>query len=129
MGADAGGGAVRAVDGGFAARWYNGGMKVKTSVTLSKDLLDEVDRRVSQGGRSQFVEMAVEERLRLLRRAELNRRDIEILNRLAADPDNQREIEEVLEDAVPWWELGDDVELLPEVEERLRRDAETRGER
>jgi len=103
-------------------------MKVKTSVTLSKDLLDEVDRRVSQGGRSQFVETAVQERLRLLRRAELNRRDIEILNRLAADPDNQRELEEVLEDAVPWWELGDEVALLPEVEERLRRDAETRGE-
>jgi Arc/MetJ-type ribon-helix-helix transcriptional regulator len=105
-----------------------GGMKVKTSVTISQELLDEMDGRVSQRGRSHFVETAVREHLRSLRRAELNERDIEILNQLADDPDNQRELEAILADAVPWWELGDDVELLPEVEARLRRDVEARGE-
>lgn len=120
---------VRAVGSVIPLWWYNGGMKVKTSVTLSRELLDEMDRRVSQGGRSHFVEMAVEARLRSLRRTELAEREIEILNRLADDPDNQRELEEVMATAVPWWELGDDVELSPEVEERLRREAEPRGER
>ena len=71
-------------------------MKVKTSVTLSQDLLDEVDQRVSQGGRSSFVEAALRDRLRELRRRERDERDIQIYKRLADDPQREKALEEML---------------------------------
>lgn len=104
-------------------------MKVKTSVSLSDSLLRDLDDRLGDAGnRSEFIESVLREKLRDLRRSERAARDVEIYNRMADDPEIQREIEETMELAIPWWELGDDVELAPEVEERLQREAAARGE-
>ncbi|MGB4863952.1 MAG: hypothetical protein WBO97_15975, partial [Tepidiformaceae bacterium] len=61
------------------------------------------------------------------RREEADRRDAEIYARMAADPEIQREIEENLALSVQWWELGDAVELLPDVEARLAREERDRS--
>jgi hypothetical protein len=65
--------------------WYIGGMKVKTSVTLSQELLKVVDRRARQHkkNRSDFIETAVWTFLAQLSREEINARDLEIINRHA----------------------------------------------
>jgi len=98
-------------------------MKVKTSVSLSEELLAAIDATLGDGGnRSAFIEKAVRGRLREIRRAERNARDREVYARLASDPQHQREVEEVHAAAVQWWELGDDVELSEQVLERLARE-------
>jgi metal-responsive CopG/Arc/MetJ family transcriptional regulator len=60
-------------------------MKVKTSVTLSKDLLEIIDTRARQSkkNRSDFVETAVRLFIQQLVREERNARDLEIINRRA----------------------------------------------
>ena len=60
-------------------------MKVKTSVTLSQDLLVTVDRRAKQlrTNRSDFVETAVRAFLQRLARDELGARDLAIINQNA----------------------------------------------
>ena len=60
-------------------------MKVKTSITLSEDLLIVVDKRARQHhkNRSDFIEAAVWAFVRQLARGEQNARDLEILNRRA----------------------------------------------
>jgi len=60
-------------------------MKVKTSITLSEDLLKAVDQRTTQQKttRSDFIEVAVRAFLRQLIREEQNARDLEIINRHA----------------------------------------------
>ena len=59
-------------------------MKVKTSITLSSDLLEAVDARTRRGqSRSQFIESALRTFLEQAARDERNVRDIEILNRRA----------------------------------------------
>lgn len=60
-------------------------MKVKTSITLSEELLKAVDRRARQykRNRSDFIEAAVLNFIGKLSREELNVRDLEILNRRA----------------------------------------------
>lgn len=59
-------------------------MKVKTSITLSEELLRTIDDLVDQyGNRSQFLETAAWAFLTHLRRAEMEARDVEILNRRA----------------------------------------------
>lgn len=98
-------------------------MKIKTSVSLSEDILREVDERIgSAGNRSEFLEEAVRIRLRDIRRAERNAKDAAIYARMAADPEMQREAEENLKFSVPWSELGDDVEVSDEVEARWARE-------
>jgi metal-responsive CopG/Arc/MetJ family transcriptional regulator len=63
-----------------------GGMKVKTSITLSEDLLAIIDKRAKQvkKNRSDFIEAAVWAYIAQLMRAEQNARDLEIINRRAA---------------------------------------------
>ena len=59
-------------------------MKVKTSITLSDDLLAEIDRR--PGGfrsRSKFLETAARDFLKHLSRRERDERDLKIINRQA----------------------------------------------
>lgn len=80
-------------------------MKVKTSVTLSEDVLHGIDAR-SEGNRSEWIERVVRQHLRKLERDEVGRRDMELINALVdreggcwPKPD---------ENAVPWWELGDE---------------------
>ena len=59
-------------------------MKVKTSITLSRDVLDAVDARAGRGrSRSEFIEAALRAFLDQARRHERNASDIDILNRRA----------------------------------------------
>jgi hypothetical protein len=66
-------------------REYIGGMKVKTSITLSQELLKAVDKRTKQQKktRSDFIEAAVWAFIQQLTRDEQNARDLEIINRNA----------------------------------------------
>lgn len=65
-------------------RWYIGSMKVKTSVTLSGELLDAVNKHMDgYRSRSEFLETALKTFLAQLARVEADRRDIEIINRRA----------------------------------------------
>ncbi len=57
------------------------GMKIKTSVSLSKELLAAVDAQ--SGSRSEFLEAAAWERLRRQAREARDKRDIELLNQYA----------------------------------------------
>ena len=57
-------------------------MKVKTSVTLSEDVLQSIDER-ADGNRSEWIERVVRQHLRKLERDEIGRRDMEIYNRHA----------------------------------------------
>jgi metal-responsive CopG/Arc/MetJ family transcriptional regulator len=60
-------------------------MKVKTSITISDELLKVVDKRAKQykKNRSDFIETAISVFIRQLIRDEENARDLEILNRRA----------------------------------------------
>jgi len=91
---------VKALENVF--RWeYIGSMKVKTSITLSEELLKVVDKRAKQykKNRSDFIEAAVWAFIGKLIRDEQNARDLEILNR-RADYLNQ-EAAEVLAYQIP----------------------------
>ncbi len=71
-------------------------MKEKTSITLSKDLLAQVDRLVgSKNSRSAFIERVLRRYVRDRRRAALHSRDLARINR-AAERLN-REAADVLE--------------------------------
>jgi metal-responsive CopG/Arc/MetJ family transcriptional regulator len=60
-------------------------MKIKTSITISEELLKVVDKRARQykKNRSDFIEAAVLAFIGRLIRDEQNARDLEILNRRA----------------------------------------------
>jgi metal-responsive CopG/Arc/MetJ family transcriptional regulator len=60
-------------------------MKIKTSITISEELLKVVDKRARQHkkNRSDFIEAAVLAFIGRLIRDEQNARDLEILNRRA----------------------------------------------
>jgi metal-responsive CopG/Arc/MetJ family transcriptional regulator len=55
-------------------------MKVKTSITISSDLLVELNRFTSIGSRSDFIEKAIWRYLELQDRDLRNKRDLELLN-------------------------------------------------
>ena len=56
-------------------------MKIKTSITLSKDLLEKIDQITGhQRGRSALIELAVRNYLRERRQVQREKRDLEILN-------------------------------------------------
>lgn len=75
-------------------------MKEKTSITLSADLLAEVDRNAgSKASRSAFIEEVLREYFKEKVRAALNARDVEIIN-ANADYLN-REMEDVLRYQAP----------------------------
>ena len=60
---------------------YYSSMKVKTSVTLSEEVLEEVDSVVEEtGNRSALIEEAVLEYLQRLRQRARDDRDLYILN-------------------------------------------------
>jgi len=59
-------------------------MKVKTSITLSEDVLKAVDRLSGQyKNRSEFIETALRAFIAQIVRNEQNARDLEIINRRA----------------------------------------------
>lgn len=67
-------------------------MKVKTSVTLSEDLVREIDDLSTQyGNRSALIEQAVRDFLALEARRRRDARDLEILNRRAEDLNEEAE--------------------------------------
>jgi metal-responsive CopG/Arc/MetJ family transcriptional regulator len=71
-------------------------MKEKTSISLSRDLLKQVDRLAgSKNSRSAFIERVLRKYIRERRRAALHTRDMTRINR-AADRLN-REAADVLE--------------------------------
>jgi metal-responsive CopG/Arc/MetJ family transcriptional regulator len=76
-------------------------MKVKTSITLSEELIKAVDKRAKQykKNRSDFIETAVWVFIRQLARNELNAKDLQIINR-RADFLNQ-EAADVLDYQIP----------------------------
>ena len=75
-------------------------MKEKTSITLSSDLLAEVDHQIgSKGSRSAFIEMVLREYLKARIREAINQRDLELIN-ANADYLN-REMEDVLRYQAP----------------------------
>ena len=61
---------------------YDGGMKVKTSITLSEELLAAIDQRARERrkNRSDFIEAAARAFIEQLARGEQDARDLEILN-------------------------------------------------
>jgi metal-responsive CopG/Arc/MetJ family transcriptional regulator len=70
-------------------------MKVKTSITLSRDVVEAVDELVEESGnRSEFIEAALRSYIAQKKRDEQNRRDLEIINRRHARLN--REAEDVL---------------------------------
>jgi len=70
-------------------------MKEKTSITLSSDVLAEVDRNAgSKASRSAFIEQVLREHFKQKVRDALNARDVELIN-ANADYLN-REMEDVL---------------------------------
>jgi Arc/MetJ-type ribon-helix-helix transcriptional regulator len=65
-------------------RWYDGGMKTKTSVTLSEEVLRLIDRNAKgEKNRSAFIETAVRAYLEVIRRHRRDQEDLATINRLA----------------------------------------------
>lgn len=79
-------------------------MKVKTSVTLSAEVLEAVDELAKSSSRSEVIEQAVRDYLAARQRALRDARDIEIMNR-HADAYNHETAD--LLSYQPWIELGD----------------------
>jgi metal-responsive CopG/Arc/MetJ family transcriptional regulator len=55
-------------------------MKVKTSITLSDDLLEAIAQVAPEQNRSEFIENAVRARISAIRRQSLNARDLAIID-------------------------------------------------
>jgi Arc/MetJ-type ribon-helix-helix transcriptional regulator len=73
--------------GHFHTRQYGifGSMKSKTSITLSQDVLEDLDRLIGRSGnRSRVIESAVREYIRQHLREARDRRDLELINAHAA---------------------------------------------
>jgi metal-responsive CopG/Arc/MetJ family transcriptional regulator len=59
-------------------------MKVKTSITLSQEILTLIDQYVEgENNRSSFIELAVRTYLELIKRNKRDQKDLEIINRLS----------------------------------------------
>ena len=75
-------------------------MKIKTSITLSEEILEAIDLHIGEyRSRSEFLETAVRQFIAQLARKKAERRDLEIINR-HADSLNA-EAEDVLTYQVP----------------------------
>lgn len=70
-------------------------MKTKTSITLSKEVLTGIDRIAgSRQSRSAFIESVLTQYLRRQARAQVEARDLELINNAADELD--AEVEDVL---------------------------------
>jgi len=58
-------------------------MKVKTSVTLSPEVLEAIDRRCGRATRSEFIERAAWELIRKAEHNERGKKDVALINRFA----------------------------------------------
>jgi Arc/MetJ-type ribon-helix-helix transcriptional regulator len=80
--------------------WYFSSMKIKTSITLSDEVLRAIDLHIGEyKSRSEFLETAARKFIVQLARKEAEQRDLEIINR-RADSLNA-EAEDVLSYQVP----------------------------
>jgi Arc/MetJ-type ribon-helix-helix transcriptional regulator len=71
-------------------------MKLKTSITLERDVINAIDQQVDEyGSRSGFLEVAARRLLARLAKEEKDHRDLSIINRRAATLN--REAEDVLD--------------------------------
>lgn len=78
-------------------------MKRKTSITLSDEVLEELDRVAADGGsRSAFIERVLRSHFRRLERLEQEARDLELID--AAADDLNAEMAEVLALQAAWAE-------------------------
>ncbi|MEP6871967.1 MAG: hypothetical protein ABI939_08975 [Anaerolineaceae bacterium] len=87
-------------------------MKVKTSITLSPDILVAIDREAGENGRSQLIEKVLARHFLLQRRAARDAKDAAIYASLALDDEYHREVEETLALSIDPMQLGDDVDVL-----------------
>jgi metal-responsive CopG/Arc/MetJ family transcriptional regulator len=70
-------------------------MKEKTSITLSKEVLAAVDRIAgSKQSRSAFIEAVLTQYLRRQARAQIEARDLELINKAASELNS--EVEDIL---------------------------------
>lgn len=74
-------------------------MKDKTSITLSRTVLAEIDRLAGKTSRSAFIETVLQHYLKEKRKAAIEARDLELLNR-AADRLNE-EAEDAMQYQAP----------------------------
>jgi metal-responsive CopG/Arc/MetJ family transcriptional regulator len=58
-------------------------MKVKTSVSLSREVLSQVDNLISPGNRSDFIEQALIKYIELIYREKRNQNDLARINAVA----------------------------------------------
>ena len=72
--------------------WYLSGMSVKTSVTLSEELLRAVSAETDQSNRSAFIEEATWQYLRRRQQETRDRRELERINE-HADELNEEALE------------------------------------
>jgi metal-responsive CopG/Arc/MetJ family transcriptional regulator len=67
-------------------------MKSKTSITLSSDLLEDLDRVIGgSGNRSRVIELAVREYIKRHIRESRDRRDLELINANAGSLNKEAE--------------------------------------
>ena len=67
-------------------------MKVKTSITISKNLLKEIDLIISKSGnRSHFIEEAINNYLNQKRRITRNKKDLILINNSADELNKEAE--------------------------------------
>ena len=80
--------------------WYLSSMKIKTSITLSDEILKAIDLHIGEfRSRSEFLETAARKYIVQLARKKAEQRDLEIINQ-SADSLNA-EAEDVLNYQVP----------------------------
>ena len=69
--------------------WYILSMRVKTSVSLSSDVLTKVNQYVIGGERSEFIEKAIWNYIEYIRRNERNLSDLQKINDSASFLNNE----------------------------------------
>lgn len=79
-------------------------MKVKTSVTLSEEVVARLDATCGPSQRSQLIEDFIVEGLRRRERDAAREREIAILNRLAVEEAAEKAA--FMGDAAPWDQMG-----------------------
>lgn len=85
----------------FTVDYYHGSMKVKTSITLSQDILKALAKHAGSGAsRSAYIERVLRAHFRRKARAAAQARDVERINAAAARLN--AEAEDVLTFQAPW---------------------------
>lgn len=58
-------------------------MKVKTSVTLEREILKDIEKFADGKSRSEFIETAISDQIRKMKKKVRDQRDLEIINKNA----------------------------------------------